>query len=135
MIRYKQAAFCYEELLLSQPTIPLHHLAYADVSRKMNSAYSIDIVNGRLRHSLMNAITTYYYEAVDLHKHFKFYYKRTYLGLAYRNRELCLSCHCTFDWQYTHLNLVVFECLHAWNFPPEKSPMLSVYVSWVILVI
>nr|GFA74796.1 ER membrane protein complex subunit 2 [Tanacetum cinerariifolium] len=29
---YKQAAFCYEELILSQPMIPLHHLAYADVS-------------------------------------------------------------------------------------------------------
>ncbi|KAL8541988.1 hypothetical protein ACS0TY_003010 [Phlomoides rotata] len=29
---YKQAAFCYEELILAQPTIPLHHLAYADVS-------------------------------------------------------------------------------------------------------
>ncbi|KAI3676642.1 hypothetical protein L1987_86254 [Smallanthus sonchifolius] len=28
---YKQAAFCYEELILAQPTIPLHHLAYADV--------------------------------------------------------------------------------------------------------
>ncbi|XP_071720308.1 uncharacterized protein [Rutidosis leptorrhynchoides] len=28
---YKQAAFCYEELILSQPMIPLHHLAYADV--------------------------------------------------------------------------------------------------------
>ncbi|CAM8888453.1 unnamed protein product [Rhodiola kirilowii] len=28
---YKQAAFCYEELLLAQPTNPLHHLAYADV--------------------------------------------------------------------------------------------------------
>ncbi|KAJ7973460.1 ER membrane protein complex subunit 2 [Quillaja saponaria] len=28
---YKQAAFCYEELILSQPTIPLYHLAYADV--------------------------------------------------------------------------------------------------------
>ncbi|KAG9129238.1 hypothetical protein Leryth_006478 [Lithospermum erythrorhizon] len=31
---YKQAAFCYEELILSQPTIPLYHLAYADVSSK-----------------------------------------------------------------------------------------------------
>lgn len=31
-IRYKQAAFCYEELILSQPTNPLYHLAYADVS-------------------------------------------------------------------------------------------------------
>ncbi|KAL8148342.1 hypothetical protein AgCh_005641 [Apium graveolens] len=29
---YKQATFCYEELLLSQPMIPIHHLAYADVS-------------------------------------------------------------------------------------------------------
>lgn len=29
--RYKQAAFCYEELILSQPTVPLYHLAYADV--------------------------------------------------------------------------------------------------------
>ncbi|KAI4369433.1 hypothetical protein MLD38_017872 [Melastoma candidum] len=28
---YKQAAFCYEELLLSQPTNALYHLAYADV--------------------------------------------------------------------------------------------------------
>ncbi|KAI3739309.1 hypothetical protein L2E82_29712 [Cichorium intybus] len=28
---YKQAAFCYEEIILSQPMIPLHHLAYADV--------------------------------------------------------------------------------------------------------
>jgi hypothetical protein len=30
-IRYKQAAFCYEELILAQPTIPLYHLAYAEV--------------------------------------------------------------------------------------------------------
>ncbi|PIN23406.1 hypothetical protein CDL12_03866 [Handroanthus impetiginosus] len=29
---YKQAAFCYEELILSQPTSPLYQLAYADVS-------------------------------------------------------------------------------------------------------
>ncbi|XAR63615.1 hypothetical protein NMG60_11023620 [Bertholletia excelsa] len=28
---YKQAAFCYEELILSQSTNPLYHLAYADV--------------------------------------------------------------------------------------------------------
>uniref|UniRef100_A0A2P2JYJ9 ER membrane protein complex subunit 2 n=1 Tax=Rhizophora mucronata TaxID=61149 RepID=A0A2P2JYJ9_RHIMU len=28
---YKQAAFCYEELVLFQPTVPLYHLAYADV--------------------------------------------------------------------------------------------------------
>ncbi|RZC81324.1 hypothetical protein C5167_043900 [Papaver somniferum] len=28
---YKQAAFCYEELILCQPTVPLYHLAYADV--------------------------------------------------------------------------------------------------------
>lgn len=31
IFRYKQAAFCYEELILSQPTVPLYHLAYADV--------------------------------------------------------------------------------------------------------
>ena len=30
-IRYKQAAFCYEELILFQPTVPLYHLAYAEV--------------------------------------------------------------------------------------------------------
>ncbi|KAG6509117.1 hypothetical protein ZIOFF_034511 [Zingiber officinale] len=29
---YKQAAFCYEELLLSQPTVSLYHLAYAEAS-------------------------------------------------------------------------------------------------------
>ncbi|GAV81173.1 TPR_15 domain-containing protein [Cephalotus follicularis] len=28
---YKQAAFCYEELILSQPTVSLYHLSYADV--------------------------------------------------------------------------------------------------------
>ncbi|KAK4751234.1 hypothetical protein SAY87_004716 [Trapa incisa] len=28
---YKQAAFCYEELILSQPMNPLYHLTYADV--------------------------------------------------------------------------------------------------------
>ncbi|KAG6750625.1 hypothetical protein POTOM_045130 [Populus tomentosa] len=28
---YKQAAFCYEELILSRPMVPLYHLAYADV--------------------------------------------------------------------------------------------------------
>lgn len=28
---YKQAAFCYEELILCQPACPLYHLAYADV--------------------------------------------------------------------------------------------------------
>jgi len=28
---YKQAAFCYEELILAQPTIPLYHIAYAEV--------------------------------------------------------------------------------------------------------
>ncbi|CAI0384147.1 unnamed protein product [Linum tenue] len=31
-LQIKQAAFCYEELILSQPTVPLYHLAYADVS-------------------------------------------------------------------------------------------------------
>ncbi|XP_040868338.1 ER membrane protein complex subunit 2-like isoform X1 [Glycine max] len=31
LVRYKQAAFCYEELILTQPTVPLFHLAYADV--------------------------------------------------------------------------------------------------------
>ncbi|KAF3796063.1 ER membrane protein complex subunit 2-A [Nymphaea thermarum] len=29
---YKQAAFCYEELILCQPTVPLYHLAYAEAS-------------------------------------------------------------------------------------------------------
>jgi hypothetical protein len=31
LIRYKQAAFCYEELILAHPTIPLYHIAYAEV--------------------------------------------------------------------------------------------------------
>nr|GMD01506.1 Retrovirus-related Pol polyprotein from transposon TNT 1-94 [Ipomoea batatas] len=29
--KYKQAAFCYEELILSHPMVPLYDLAYADV--------------------------------------------------------------------------------------------------------
>ncbi|CAN1245515.1 ER membrane protein complex subunit 2-A [Linum grandiflorum] len=35
-LQIKQAAFCYEELILSQPTVPLHHLAYADVSKRFS---------------------------------------------------------------------------------------------------
>jgi hypothetical protein len=31
VIRYKQAGFCYEELILAHPTIPLYHIAYAEV--------------------------------------------------------------------------------------------------------
>ncbi|XP_060966325.1 uncharacterized protein LOC133034874 [Cannabis sativa] len=55
---YKQAAFCYEELLLSQPTVPLHHLAYADVlytlgglenlqAAKKYYASTIDLTGGK----------------------------------------------------------------------------------------
>lgn len=33
--RYKQAAFCYEELILFQPTVPLYHLAYAEASNSL----------------------------------------------------------------------------------------------------
>ncbi|KAM7250188.1 hypothetical protein ACFE04_022071 [Oxalis oulophora] len=31
LLMYKQAAFCYEELIIAQPTVSLYHLAYADV--------------------------------------------------------------------------------------------------------
>ncbi|XP_042458968.1 ER membrane protein complex subunit 2-A-like [Zingiber officinale] len=34
---YKQAAFCYEELILSQPTVSPYHLAYAEVLYTMGS--------------------------------------------------------------------------------------------------
>ncbi|KAH6761152.1 Protein prenylyltransferase superfamily protein [Perilla frutescens var. frutescens] len=55
---YKQAAFCYEELLLTQPTIPLYHLAYADVlytlgglenlhAAKKYYAATIDLTGGK----------------------------------------------------------------------------------------
>ncbi|XWS57661.1 hypothetical protein CRYUN_Cryun09bG0192600 [Craigia yunnanensis] len=55
---YKQAAFCYEELILSQPTVPLYHLAYADVlytlggpenlqTAKKYYASSIDLTGGK----------------------------------------------------------------------------------------
>ncbi|KAL8028790.1 hypothetical protein ABFX02_14G183600 [Erythranthe guttata] len=55
---YKQAAFCYEELILSQPTIPLYHLAYADVlytlgglenlhAAKKYYAATIDLTGGK----------------------------------------------------------------------------------------
>ncbi|KAF4365895.1 hypothetical protein CsatB_028819 [Cannabis sativa] len=55
---YKQAAFCYEELILSQPTVPLHHLAYADVlytlgglenlqAAKKYYASTIDLTGGK----------------------------------------------------------------------------------------
>lgn len=55
---YKQAAFCYEELILAQPTVPLFHLAYADVlytlgglenlqTAKKYYASTIDLTAGR----------------------------------------------------------------------------------------
>ncbi|XP_020210741.1 ER membrane protein complex subunit 2 [Cajanus cajan] len=55
---YKQAAFCYEELILSQPTVPLYHLAYADVlytlgglenlqTAKKYYASAIDLTGGK----------------------------------------------------------------------------------------
>ncbi|CAN8265414.1 unnamed protein product [Cochlearia groenlandica] len=55
---YKQAAFCYEELILSQPTVPLYHLAYADVlftigglenltSARKYYAATIDLTGGK----------------------------------------------------------------------------------------
>lgn len=51
---YKQAAFCYEELILAQPTVPLYHLAYADV------LYTL----GGLENILM--AKKYYASAIDL---------------------------------------------------------------------
>ncbi|KAI3845034.1 hypothetical protein MKW92_043478 [Papaver armeniacum] len=55
---YKQAAFCYEELILCQPTVPLYHLAYADVlytigglenlqNAKKYYASTIDLTGGK----------------------------------------------------------------------------------------
>ncbi|XP_038890191.1 ER membrane protein complex subunit 2 [Benincasa hispida] len=55
---YKQAVFCYEELILSQPTVPLFHLAYADVlytlgglenlqTAKKYYASTIDLTGGK----------------------------------------------------------------------------------------
>ncbi|KAK8633755.1 hypothetical protein V6N13_014593 [Hibiscus sabdariffa] len=55
---YKQAAFCYEELILSQPTVPLYHLTYADVlytlgglenlqTAKKYYASTIDLTGGK----------------------------------------------------------------------------------------
>lgn len=55
---YKQAVFCYEELILSQPTVPLNHLAYADVlytlgglenlqTAKKYYASTIDLTGGK----------------------------------------------------------------------------------------
>lgn len=51
---YKQAAFCYEELLLSQPTIPLYHLAYADVLYTLGGAENL------------HAAKKYYAATIDL---------------------------------------------------------------------
>ncbi|AAG51417.1 putative ER membrane protein complex subunit 2 [Arabidopsis thaliana] len=61
---YKQAAFCYEELILTQPTLPLYHLAYADVlytigglenliaARKYYAA-TIDLTGGKSTRALL----------------------------------------------------------------------------------
>ncbi|PON73872.1 Signal transduction response regulator [Parasponia andersonii] len=61
---YKQAAFCYEELILSQPTVPLYHLAYADVlytlgglenlqAAKKYYASTIDLTEGKNTRALL----------------------------------------------------------------------------------
>ncbi|KAA8544959.1 hypothetical protein F0562_019646 [Nyssa sinensis] len=61
---YKQAAFCYEELILSQPTTPLYHLAYADVlytlgglenlqTAKKYYASTIDLTGGKNTRALL----------------------------------------------------------------------------------
>ncbi|XP_075477685.1 uncharacterized protein LOC142518756 isoform X2 [Primulina tabacum] len=55
---YKQAAFCYEEVILAQPTVPFYHLAYADVlytigglenlqAAKKYYAATIDLTGGK----------------------------------------------------------------------------------------
>ncbi|KAI9187055.1 hypothetical protein LWI28_023864 [Acer negundo] len=55
---YKQAVFCYEEVILAQPTVPLYHLAYADVlytlgglenlqTAKKYYASTIDLTGGK----------------------------------------------------------------------------------------
>ncbi|XP_022719179.1 ER membrane protein complex subunit 2-like isoform X2 [Durio zibethinus] len=61
---YKQAAFCYEELILSQPTVPLYHLAYADVlytlaglenllTAKKYYASTVDLTGGKNTRALL----------------------------------------------------------------------------------
>ncbi|PON87116.1 N-terminal acetyltransferase A, auxiliary subunit [Trema orientale] len=61
---YKQAVFCYEELILSQPTVPLYHLAYADVlytlgglenlqAAKKYYASTIDLTGGKNTRALL----------------------------------------------------------------------------------
>ncbi|ESQ49597.1 hypothetical protein EUTSA_v10021217mg [Eutrema salsugineum] len=61
---YKQAAFCYEELILTQPTLPLYHLAYADVlytigglenliSARKYYAATIDLTGGKSTRALL----------------------------------------------------------------------------------
>ncbi|RVW13058.1 ER membrane protein complex subunit 2 [Vitis vinifera] len=46
---YKQAAYCYEELILSQPTLPLYHLAYAEVSGNSTSgSFSVSTVKWKI---------------------------------------------------------------------------------------
>ncbi|PHU09966.1 hypothetical protein BC332_21826 [Capsicum chinense] len=60
---YKQAVFCYEELILSQPTVPLYHLAYADVlytlgglenlqTAKKYYASTVDLTGGKCSRAL-----------------------------------------------------------------------------------
>uniref|UniRef100_A0A5B7A3K1 ER membrane protein complex subunit 2 n=1 Tax=Davidia involucrata TaxID=16924 RepID=A0A5B7A3K1_DAVIN len=61
---FKQAAFCYEELILSQPMTPLYHLAYADVlytlgglenlqTAKKYFASTIDLTGGKNTRALL----------------------------------------------------------------------------------
>jgi hypothetical protein len=49
VLRYKQAAFCYEELILAQPTIPLYHLSYSEVILSMTRI--VDKVHGHIDYS------------------------------------------------------------------------------------
>ncbi|KAJ6694175.1 hypothetical protein OIU85_004916 [Salix viminalis] len=67
---YKQAAFCYEELILSQPTVPLYHLAYADVlytlggienllTAKKYYSITIDLTGGKNTRALFGNLSVH----------------------------------------------------------------------------
>ncbi|KAG1359351.1 putative ER membrane protein complex subunit 2-A [Cocos nucifera] len=64
---YKQAAFCYEELILSQLTVPLYHLAYAEASGLLlTSAHILKVLYTMGGLENLQAAKKYYAATINL---------------------------------------------------------------------
>ncbi|KAK3014082.1 hypothetical protein RJ639_008214 [Escallonia herrerae] len=89
---YKQAAFCYEELILSQPMIPLYHLAYADADIVLDC---FEFLEEKLESGMQGVLYTLG-GLENLQTAKKYYASTVDLTGGKNNRALFGVCLCTF---------------------------------------